>query len=109
MTRDELNAKYCMDVVSEGEKPVIEYEVTFTLKGGQPQKAYAVAREGHWLGAVNHVKYDQIPKNYQKYFAHSSAKPVKKLYNHATEAPKNWDRLLNKDRRIKNLVLPKDV
>ena len=109
MTRDELNAKYCMDVVSEGEKPVIEYEVTFTLKGGQPQKAYAVAREGHWLGAVNHVKYDQIPKDYQKYFASSSVKPVKKLYNHATEAPKNWDRLLNKDRRIKNLVLPKDV
>lgn len=105
MTRDELKAKYCMDVTL-GELPIYEYEVTFTLKGGPKQKAYALARGDHFLGAINAVKEYQIPKQYQKYFA-ATARPVKKVYEKAIDAPKNWHYTLNKDRKVKNLIPPK--
>ena len=102
MTRDELKAKYCIDATI-GETPVYEYR----LRGGQDQKAYAVALEGQPIQAMNSVREFQIPKEYQKFFHATNAKPVKKLFAKASDAPKNWWRVLNRDKKVKNIIPPK--
>lgn len=112
MTREELNVKYCLDMFGPRpapnfleKHPVYLYEVTFQLKDGPKQKAYALSIGNNSWGAIDSVKEYQIPSQFHKYFM-ATARPVKKVYESAVDAPKNWYER-NKKMKVKNLILPK--